>query len=272
MYIYIYIYISLVLYCVCIYRCIHWCACVYIYIYIGVYIGVRAYIYIYMCVCVYIYIYTFVCSRARVCMYIYIYTDVYISTRMCVYTLVRVCVYTHWHVRVCAHAYIYIHWYVYDKKRMELTNFSDPYHSNQRRRVNKRRRSARVEVHSPAALWPVVDIDTPLTSVERERIHPYVTAGAQLSTAESWLTGNRRIPHTFAGTCTGFGSVVEFVSAVQFCRQWLASNFERIGFSGNCTGVDPIGTSHSTVELLAATSRCFELACVQMVRYLRYHA
>lgn len=63
----------------------------------------------------------------------------------------------------------------------------------------------------------------------------------------------------------GLYSIMNFVSAMDHCTNWLNSRLTETGWKMNATNYDPVAVSHSTTELLAATLECYRMAIKQMI-------
>lgn len=144
-----------------------------------------------------------------------------------------------------------------DETYAKLVNFSKTGTVVRKRKLNK--------TNTPKN--PHDYFNLPLTREECVTLAPFVTMPASAEQIQSWLQCDEVIPFVSNSTHV----VMNFISCLVFCSEWLESQLKMIGWSENKTGYKPFSICHSVDDLLQETMSNFRIACKQMLRFLESH-
>ena len=147
--------------------------------------------------------------------------------------------------------------------------------SNSTKLSHKRKRYQARGIHSLKERFAVEEDDAtqwmrigPFSVDTASLFARYIVTRVASDTIRTQMREHTVVPYEPASAgSTGFAYVVAFIEVIKVCRSWLQTRLASIGWSMNCTGVDPFSTTRSIPEVLQATLVCFQRSCSYMIAY-----
>lgn len=141
--------------------------------------------------------------------------------------------------------------------------------------ASKRAKQAQPERPSPEEFY-TEPLDPDMYACLRQYFRPPVhltkeevrALGCELELPASLLTFAAHTYRADDPDSSDLADMTSFLRTASQCKVWLDQELQRVGWSQNLTGIEPVSNAQSVQQLVEEVNFCFRVACIQAWRML----